>query len=171
MELTELLAPTGANGIGITSTIVNGDGYLTITYSNSFVANAGYVVGPSGSGGNGTTYTVSYGTAVAGGNLSIAGSVITFYPATSYSLPTANSSTLGGVKVDGSSITIDANGTINANNAAYLNGNTASDLRTYTDNKAGNAYSNAIAYAASNTTTYSTFAQNSSVYSNVCSKY
>ena len=49
--------------------------------------------------------------------------------------------------------------------ASTVGGNTAADLRTYADNKAGNAYSNAIAYAASNSTVYSTFAQNTAVYS------
>ena len=43
-------------------------------------------------------------------------------------------------------------------NAAAVGGNTASDLNTYADNKAANAYANAIAYAASNTYVNSTFA-------------
>ena len=68
--------------------------------------------------------------------------------------------------------------TLAANSATYLNGNTASDLRTYASNLASNAYSNAIsysgnaalaysnaiAYAASNASVYSTFAQNTAIY-------
>ena len=42
--------------------------------------------------------------------------------------------------------------------AATVGSNTASDLNTYADNKAANAYSNAIAYAAANTYLNSTFA-------------
>ena len=53
-----------------------------------------------------------------------------------------------------------------ANDSSYLSGNTVSDLHTYSDNKAANAYSNAIAYsgnaaqAYSNATTYSSNATN-----------
>lgn len=36
--------------------------------------------------------------------------------------------------------------TLTANSATYLGGNTASDLRTYSDQKAANAYSNAVSY-------------------------
>jgi hypothetical protein len=36
--------------------------------------------------------------------------------------------------------------TLAANSATYLGGNTASDLRTYSDQMAGNAYSNAVSY-------------------------
>lgn len=36
--------------------------------------------------------------------------------------------------------------TLAANSATYLGGNTASDLRTYSDQKAGNAYTNAVSY-------------------------
>ena len=43
-------------------------------------------------------------------------------------------------------------------NAAVVGGNTAFDLNTYADNKAANAYANAIAYAASNTYVNNTFA-------------
>jgi hypothetical protein len=52
--------------------------------------------------------------------------------------------------------TITFSSTINgtANNSLYLGGNTASDLRTYADNKAGNAYSNAIAYSGNAAAAY-----------------
>jgi len=39
-------------------------------------------------------------------------------------------------------------GTLAANSATYLGGNTASDLRSYSDTIAGTAYSNAVSYAA-----------------------
>lgn len=51
--------------------------------------------------------------------------------------------------------------TLAANSATYLNGNTASDLRTYSDTKASDAYSNSVSYtdtkaatAYSNATSY-----------------
>ena len=52
--------------------------------------------------------------------------------------------------------TITFSSTINgtANNSLYLGGNSASDLRTYADNKAGNAYSNAIAYSGNAAAAY-----------------
>jgi len=58
---------------------------------------------------------------------------------------------------------LNVNNALTSNNASYLGGNTASDLRTYASDLAGNAYSNAIAYAASNSTVYSTFATNTYV--------
>jgi hypothetical protein len=68
------------------------------------------------------------------------------------------------VYVNASSISIgnsSVNTTINstafsgsANNATYLGGNTVSDIRTYADNKAGNAYSNAMSDTLSRNGTY-----------------
>ena len=66
-------------------------------------------------------------------------------------------------------------GTLAANSATYLNGNTASDLNTYADNKAANAYSNAASYADakaanaySNAASYADTAANTA-YSNAAS--
>lgn len=42
-----------------------------------------------------------------------------------------------------------------SNNASYLQGNTVSDIRLYADNKAANAYSNAIAYSGNAAQAYS----------------
>ena len=42
-----------------------------------------------------------------------------------------------------------------ANNSTYLSGNTVSDLNTYSDNKAANAYANAIAYSGNAAQAYS----------------
>ena len=54
------------------------------------------------------------------------------------------------------STSITGNGAnITSVNAATVGGNTASDLRTYTDNKAANAYSNAIAYSGNAAQAYS----------------
>ena len=44
-----------------------------------------------------------------------------------------------------------------ANSSTYVGGNTAGDLRSYSDTVAGTAYSNAVAYAASNTYVNNTF--------------
>lgn len=41
-----------------------------------------------------------------------------------------------------------------ANNASYLQGNTVSDIRLYSDNRAANAYSNAIAYSGNAVAAY-----------------
>ena len=53
--------------------------------------------------------------------------------------------------------TITFNSTIvgTVNNASYLSGNSVSDLHTYSDNKAANAYSNAIAYSGNAAQAYS----------------
>ena len=62
---------TGANGISITSSVVNSNGYLTITYSNTYVANAGYVVGsqgPKGDTGNTGANGATGNTGPAGAN-------------------------------------------------------------------------------------------------------
>lgn len=48
-------------------------------------------------------------------------------------------------------IALNVNNALTANNSGYLNGNTASDLQTYADNKAANAYSNAVVFAANAT--------------------
>lgn len=56
------------------------------------------------------------------------------------------------IYVGNSSVNVSINSTsfsgtsLTANNASYLGGNSASDLITYSDNKAGNAYSNAVSY-------------------------
>lgn len=47
-----------------------------------------------------------------------------------------------------------ANNALNANNSAFLGGNSATDLRTYADNKAANAYSNAISYSGNAAAAY-----------------
>lgn len=56
---------------------------------------------------------------------------------------TSNNATYAYGKTESS---LDVNSALTSNNASYLGGNTASDLRTYTDNKAANAYSNAVSY-------------------------
>ena len=60
-----------------------------------------------------------------------------------------------------------ANNATNANNAAYLNGNTATTLRSYSDTVVATAYSNAIAYAASNSYVNSTFQTKTDLSTNV----
>jgi uncharacterized protein YukE len=44
--------------------------------------------------------------------------------------------------------------TLTVNNALYLNGNTASELMSYTDSRAGSAYSNAITYSGNSVQAY-----------------
>jgi hypothetical protein len=60
-----------------------------------------------------------------------------------------------------------ANNATNANNASYLGGNTASTLRAYSDTVAATAYTNAVAYAASNSYVNSTFQTKAGLATNV----
>jgi hypothetical protein len=60
-------------------------------------------------------FSVTTNSASGGGSLSYSSGVFTFTPAVTYSLPTASTSTLGGVKLDGSTITIDSSGVISSN--------------------------------------------------------
>lgn len=53
--------------------------------------------------------------------------------------------------------------TLDANNASYLNGNTASDLRSYSDTIAGTAYSNAISTASADATSKAATAYSNAV--------
>lgn len=61
-----------------------------------------------------------------------------------------------GIVVNASAVSVNASyiATLAANSATYLGGNTASDLNTYADNKASNAYSNAMADTLSRDGTY-----------------
>lgn len=61
-----------------------------------------------------------------------------------------------GIVVNATAVSVNASyiATIAANNASYVGGNTASDLNTYADNKAANAYSNAMADTLSRNGTY-----------------
>jgi hypothetical protein len=70
--------------------------------------------------------SVTTGSASGGGSLSYSGGVFTFAPAAAYSLPTASTSVLGGVKVDGTTITIDGTGVISG--SASFTGPTSSTL-------------------------------------------
>ena len=62
----------------------------------------------------------------------------------SNNLTVANTITVGSATINS---TIYTGESYTANDASYLNGNTASDLQTYADDKAANAYSNATSYA------------------------
>ena len=66
--------------------------------------------------------SVAINSASGGGNLSYRNGIFSFTPAVTYSLPTASSIQLGGVKVDDNSITI-SNGIISSRLAAISNGN------------------------------------------------
>jgi collagen type VII alpha len=63
-------------------------------------------------------FSITTSTASGGGGLIYSGGVFTFTPAVQYSLPTASTSTLGGVIVDGTTITINS-GTISAASQAF----------------------------------------------------
>jgi hypothetical protein len=67
---------------------------------------------------------------------------------------TANNSTYAFGKSEADLNVNSASSAENANNASYLGGNTASDLNTYSDNKAANAYSNAMSDTLSRSDTY-----------------
>ena len=55
----------------------------------------------------------------------------------------ANNTTYVNGKTEGN---LNVNSALTSNNSSFLGGNSASDLRTYSDNKAANAYSNAVSY-------------------------
>ena len=144
---------TGANGVGITSATIDGSGYLIITYSNSATANAGYVVGPAGANGangtNGTNGTNGVNGVDGSNGISITSSVVNSngYLIITYSnSATSNAGYVVGNFDANTAGSLNVNSALTSNNSSYLGGNSAADLRTYADNKAGNAYSNAVAY-------------------------
>ena len=95
----------------VTTAAASGGGALTIV-GNNFQFTPAVV----------PTYTISTVTPSGSGSLSLTGSTFTFTPPvipTAYSLPTANTSVLGGVKVDGTTITISAGGIISGFNGSY----------------------------------------------------
>jgi hypothetical protein len=96
----------GGEGIQVTGGPITSAGTLTIT--NTGIRR---IQGPNALvSANGVTF--------AGSGLSQAGNVFTF-SATGYTLPTASTVTLGGVRIDGSTITIDGSGVISAAPGGY----------------------------------------------------
>jgi len=95
----------------VTTAAASGGGALTIV-GNNFQFTPAVV----------PTYTISTVTPSGSGSLSLTGTTFTFTPPvipTAYSLPIANTSVLGGVKVDGTTITISAGGVISGFNGSY----------------------------------------------------
>lgn len=101
-----LSVSTGAPGFNALT------GVISIPNNTSQLINgAGFITSSS--------LSVSTASASGSGSLSYSGGVFTFTPPAAYSLPTASTSTLGGVKVDGSTITI-SNGIISASGGTSL---------------------------------------------------
>jgi hypothetical protein len=97
--------PLQSSSLSIATTTASGGGSLSYAAGTFTFAPASV-----------PTYTITTGTASGGGSLSLTGSTFTFNPAASYTLPTASSSTLGGIKIDNNSIVIN-NGVISVGGA------------------------------------------------------
>ena len=94
-----------------------------------------------GGGGSGTVTQVNTGNGLTGGPITATGTV-------SVNANTGLIANSSGLFVDASYANgLNVNSAINANNASYVGGNSAADLRAYSDTKASSAYANAQAYA------------------------
>jgi hypothetical protein len=108
----------------------------------------------SGGGGSGTVTQVNTGIGLSGGPITTTGTI----SVVANDGIVANSSGLfanagTGVVVNATGIHVNSSyiGTLAANSATYVGGNTALDLRNYSDTVAGTAYTNATAFAANAT--------------------
>jgi len=146
----------------------------TVTHTANIVANGAIIAGGNSglagqfltSNGNGNVYWTSITASINTGNLSAQSIFVTsgnisvgnstnntdmsntgIFISNSTTSTTLNLSTfaLGNTTVNVTINSTTFSGT--ANNASYLNGNSASTLRTYSDTKAATAYSNAATYA------------------------
>jgi hypothetical protein len=118
-----------------------------VLLSNGSVAYWGAAPG----GGGGTVTQVNTGIGLTGGPITTSGSISVL----ANNGITANSTGLfvtqgTGTVVNSTGVHVNTSyiGTLAANSASFLGGNSASDLRLYSEQLAGNAYSNAIANAA-----------------------
>jgi len=136
-QLQANLASIGSLSNSSYTATLRSDGQFQLPLSTQGGINAGWIVSTNNVGFNAAGNLWKFG---ADGTMSSPYSVV--ISTTGLNFPSSGS-------INSTSYT----GT--ANNASYLGGNTASDLRTYSDNKAANAYSNAVTYAsnASNLTT------------------
>jgi hypothetical protein len=148
-------------GANLQNLSVTGNATINAIIANGVIGTAGQVLFSNGSGiywdtvsGSGTVTEVISGNGLTGGPITSTGtiSVLANNGITSNStglFVTPGTGTVvntTGVHVNSAYI-----GTLASNSATYLGGNTASDLNTYADNKASNAYTNAIAYSANAT--------------------
>lgn len=131
----------------------------TIVFTKGITANgsngtAGQVLTTAGTGGN--VYWTTVGTGGVGSVTSVgSGNGLTGGPITTSGTLSVLANT--GIVANSTGLFVDPSylGGSSSNNASYVGGNTASDLRTYSETKAGNAYSNAIAYSGNAAQAYS----------------
>jgi hypothetical protein len=113
------------------STVVLGEGEIGVNLTNGQ-----FKLGDGTSTWSALTYfqpgagslSVTTNSASGVGSLSYSTGVLTFTPAASYALPTASTTVLGGVKVDGTSITINGSGVISGANTYTLPATTTTTL-------------------------------------------
>lgn len=129
----------------------NRGAYIDITTASNGV---GTNLLTGGGGGTGTVTQVNTGVGLSGGPITATGTISVVanngIVANSTGL-FANAGT--GVVVNATGIHVNSSyiGTLAANSATYVGGNTALDLRNYSDTVAGTAYTNATAFAANAT--------------------
>jgi hypothetical protein len=141
--------------VNTTAVVISNSQSLT---ANGSTGTAGQVLTSNGSGvywgstgGTGTVTSVATGNGLSGGPITTTGTI----SVVANNGIAANST--GVYVVQGTGTVVNASGvhvntsfigTLAANSASFLGGNSASDLRTYSEQLAGNAYSNAVANAA-----------------------
>ena len=146
VTITQPTIPADLNDLGITDGTVgqvlttNGNGsysFTTINTSYTLPVASGSVLGGIKLG-TGLTIDGAGVVSVTGGGSSFSGNYndLTNKPTipSAYTLPTANTSTLGGVKVDGTTILIDSFGVISAVGGGSGGGVTLTDVGTYLNN-------------------------------------
>jgi hypothetical protein len=136
-------------GANLQNLTVSSNANLKTIIANGSVGSAGQALVSNGTGiywttisatSSGTVTNVGTGDGLTGGPVTTTGTI-------SVLANTGIVANASGLYVNSAYIT-----TLDANNASYLNGNTAANLRSYSDTTAATAYSNAVSTAASDAT-------------------
>ena len=148
-------------GANVANLSVAGNASIGAIVANGTIGSVGQTLTSNGTGiywaagaGTGTVTQVNTGNGLTGGPITATGTIDVVANNGIVANSTgvfANAGT--GVVVNATGIHVNSTyiGTLAANSATYLGGNTASDLRSYSDTQAGAAYTNATAFAANAT--------------------